>query len=153
MSEKINANFINRNKNLIIKESIVNARRLRDVSKILMENGQYAAAHPRVIEALEELAKASLLKRGDDFGALEGVVRHDKKAEEIIKILARHYRVPVSENRISWGKKRIPQMREDATYVRLKPTSDNRIGPDNKYWRKRSKSFYKLLSDILDRLP
>jgi len=108
--------------------------------------------HRVTIEALEEIAKASLIKK-DDFSNLEDLVNHGKKAIEIMNLSAECYKIPIlSQDRIEWAQERIPQMREDTTYVRLKPTPNNKIRPDDKYWKKRAQSFFKFLSDILEKV-
>jgi len=150
--KKINKEFIEKNKNLIISASVDNAKRLYNDAKLLMDNKSYATAHGRIIEALEELAKASLLKK-DNFSALKNLANHNKKAIEIMNLSAQCYQIPtLSQGKVKWAQERIPQMREDSTYVRLKPTRDNKIKPDNTYWRKRAKSFFNFLKDILEKM-
>jgi len=147
--KKIDKKFIGENKQLIINSSIDNAERLYKDAKLLMDNESYATAQGRIIEALEELAKASLLEK-DNFSALEDLIKHDRKAIEVMNLSAQCYQIPtLSQERIKWAQERIPQMREDSTYVRLKPMRGNNIKPDNKYWKKRAKSFFNFLGDIL----
>jgi len=148
-SKKIDKKFIRENKELIISASIDNAKRLYKDAELLINNRSYATAHGRIIEALEELAKASLLEK-DNFSALEDLIKHDRKAVEIMNLSAQCCEIPtLSQERIKWGRERIPQMREDSTYVRLKPTQSDDIKPDNKYWKKRATSFFNFLKNIL----
>jgi len=150
--KKVDKNFVRNNKELIISSSIENAKRLYNDAKLLMDNKSYATAHGRIIEALEELAKASLLKK-DNFSALEDLASHNKKAIEIMNLSAQCYQIPIlSQEKIKWAQQRIPQMREDSTYTRLKPTRGNKIKPDNNYWRKKAKALFRFLQDILEKL-
>jgi AbiV family abortive infection protein len=108
MTPKINVDFIKNNKELIIDLSIENAKRLYDDAELLMNNRSYATAHGRIIEALEELAKASLL-RDNKFSDLKRLISHREKAIEIMNLSAQCYQIPtISRERVEWAQETNP---------------------------------------------
>lgn len=74
---------------------------------------------------------------------------HKKKSIEIVQLSAGCYHTPVTESLLEEAKLRVPQMREDSLYVRLKETPNNEIKPSNRYWKKRALGYFKFLNDIL----
>ena len=149
---KINEKFIKDNKDLIITSSLENAKRLHNDAETLIKGESYSSALGLTIAGLEEIAKASLIKK-NDLSNLDDLVNHRKKAIEIMNLSGECYKIPtISQDRLDWARERIPQMREDSTYVRLKPTQGNKIKPDDNYWRKRTLNLFKFLSDILKKI-
>jgi len=160
ISQKIDPNYVIKNRLQIKEKSIKNAKEMLSEAIILRKHGKFCRALFLIITSLEELAKASLVvnidsRIPDSFNTL---VDHKMKLDEIVKLVNKTYKTNIKKEDIIWARNnRLLEMREDVIYTRLKPKlkkdgkEDNEypMFPKNGYWQKRAKSFLKKLENII----
>ena len=154
--KKIDTKYVMKNKLLIEKESVENAKRLFEEAIILKEHQKFCRALFLAIASLEEIAKASLVKNVDDKipASFNAIVNHKMKLDEIVQLVNRAYKTSIKKEDIPWAKdNRLMEMREDVIYRRLrlhKKDKEYPMFPKEDYWQKRAKAILKKVENVLE---
>ncbi len=150
---RIDKEFVTENWHKLAKAAIDNAKKKQSAASLLMKEGLFSEAQALLIVGLEELAKATLLA-GEDIwdDEIRLLLSHEAKCNTVMSLSATCYNFTPTDENFSWAQSRIPEMREDCLYTRLTVTPGDKFSPDDSYWRKRAKSFYRFLSEAIPKV-
>ncbi|MBI4090590.1 MAG: AbiV family abortive infection protein, partial [Candidatus Komeilibacteria bacterium] len=151
--KKFDEPFVRMHKEKIAFDALENANALMNEAQLLISRKFYARAAFLCITSLEELAKVVVLsEKKINTKLLKSLIRHELKAPIIMdlvqELLLYETSIFVGEEQKQRMIDRLPKMREDTLYTRLKETKKNSFRPNNLYWKKRALNLYGYLANL-----